>query len=115
MHIGLKRTALIMGVAATITVAQALPANAAVPRVYQGRDYASWSNSDGWLEVCDMERDGHGVYGEFYTDGRNHKTVYDMNGSRGGCGNAYHGPQYMFRVCEAAPGPDWCSGWVSFG
>lgn len=66
----------------------ALPANAAVVRVYEGSDYASVGNDRVWVEVCDMENDGNGVYGKFQLYGSaTWHYVGDGNGSQGGCGN----------------------------
>jgi hypothetical protein len=87
-----------------IVIAAASPAQAFIARAYEGSDYASYSTSDGWLEVCDMERDGHGVYGEFWQGGVLRK-VGDPNGSAGGCGNGHIAGVDRFRVCES--GGDW--------
>lgn len=80
-------------------------------RVYQGSDYAS--SNGRWVEACDMERDGNGVYGEFRTN-TGTSRVRDGNGSAGGCGNATFGAVYSFRVCEDQSGrPDPCSSWAT--
>lgn len=55
-------------------------------RVYQGSDYAGIDLATGWVEVCDMEQDGNGVYGVFSGPGAS-QSVPDPNGSAAGCGN----------------------------
>jgi hypothetical protein len=76
----------------TILTASASPASAMLLRVYEGDDYASLQTSDWnvdgyWVEVCDLERDGNGVYAIFAKTA-GWQTVRDTNGSAGGCGNA---------------------------
>jgi hypothetical protein len=79
-------------------------------RVYLGANYASSNGT--WVEVCDMERDGNGVYGQFETN-TGTSRVNDGNGSAGGCGNATFGRVNRFRVCEDRSGrPDPCSSWA---
>ncbi|GAB2810088.1 hypothetical protein [Lentzea nigeriaca] len=79
-------------------------------RVYLGENYASSNGT--WVEVCDMERDGNGVYGQFETN-TGTSRVNDGNGSAGGCGNATFGRVNRFRVCEDRSGrPDPCSSWA---
>ncbi|WP_167514198.1 hypothetical protein [Streptomyces griseoluteus] len=56
--------------------------------MYEGSDYASVGNDRVWVEVCDMENDGNGVYGKFQLYGSaTWHYVGDGNGSQGGCGN----------------------------
>jgi hypothetical protein len=79
-------------------------------RVYLGNNYAS--SNGRWVEVCDMERDGNGVYGLFRTN-TGTARVNDGNGSQRGCGNATFGRVNLFRVCEDRSGrPDPCSSWA---
>jgi hypothetical protein len=86
-------------------------AAAASARVYEGDDYAS--SNGRWVEVCDIERDGNGVYGEFRTN-TGWTTVRDGNGSNGGCGNATFGSVNLFRICEdRSYRPDPCSSYAS--
>jgi hypothetical protein len=87
-----------------LVITSATPAQAFIARAFEGSDYASYSTTDGWLEVCDMERDGHGVYGEFWQSGVK-RRVGDANGSAGGCGNGHIGGVDRFLVCES--GDDW--------
>ncbi|MFF9301835.1 hypothetical protein [Streptomyces sp. NPDC014764] len=57
-------------------------------RVHEGSDYASVGNDRAWVEVCDMETTGNGVYGKFQLHGSaTWHYVGDGNGSQGGCGN----------------------------
>ncbi|MGW4211383.1 hypothetical protein ACWEIJ_25545 [Lentzea sp. NPDC004789] len=89
---------------AGVVTADASPANGeldALARVYayQGDDYASTTGR--WVEACDMERDGNGVYGEFWYGSSGHTYVWDGNGSAGGCGNqTLSSTVTRFRVCE---------------
>jgi hypothetical protein len=99
-------TAFTLGV---IVLADA-PAFASTWYVYQGDDYAVVNTHDGWVAACDMETDGHSVYGVFQQGGGS-LTKYDSNGSAAGCGNATFTGVVRFKVCEAVVGPDWCSGW----
>lgn len=103
----------------TVLVVSASPASALLLRVYEGDDYASlqtsdW-NADGyWVEVCDLERDGNGVYATFVRTG-GWQTVRDPNGAAGGCGNTRVDlSTYRFQVCEERFGRDACSSWVTF-
>lgn len=76
---------------------------------YQGSNYASTTGT--WVEACDMERDGNGVYGEFWYGSTGHTQVWDGNGADGGCGNATLSSNVTrFRVCEDHTG---CSGIVT--
>ncbi|MFD8493108.1 hypothetical protein [Amycolatopsis sp. NPDC059657] len=97
----LSTTFIVTGVAA----ADASPAVdqdfAAFARIYakHGSDYASTTGT--WVEACDIERDGNGVYGEFWYGSTGHTQVWDGNGSDGGCGNAtLAGKVTRFKVCE---------------
>lgn len=102
----------------TTLAVSASPASATLLRVYQGDDYASVQTSDWnggyWVEVCDLERDGNGVYAIFVKTGGS-ETVRDSNGSDGGCGNTRVDlSTYKFQVCEERFGRDSCSSWVTF-
>ena len=89
----------------------ATSASASTWWTYQGDDYAQYTDSNGFIGVCDMEQDGHTVFGEFYRTNGTKITVTDRNGSSGGCGNDYVTGVYTFRVCEAFTGYDYCSRW----
>lgn len=79
--------------------------------VKQGKDYASSNGT--WVEACDMEEDGHGVYGRFDIGAGAHAIVRDPNGSAGGCGNQTFGRVYRLQVCEDLNNlPDPCSDWA---
>jgi hypothetical protein len=112
VNIGIKRTTQIIGITVILLAASAAPASAALVRVFERSDYASWDTANGWVEVCDMEEDGNAVYAQFYYSTTSYATVYDDNGSQAGCGNTYVSPSYKFRVCEDFAGPDWCSDWA---
>ncbi|OPC84664.1 hypothetical protein B4N89_30430 [Embleya scabrispora] len=83
------------------------PANAQNLRKYLGDNYASietathpWGR---WVEVCDMERDGNGVFAKFFNpeDFPSVQKVGDGNGSKAGCGNAnVRNSTYGMQVCE---------------
>jgi hypothetical protein len=83
--------------------------------IYQGDDYAVWyAGDDGFLGACDMEADGHGVYGVFDNGHGGSLTVSDTNGSAAGCGNSsldHNWSTAKFKVCESITGPDLCSKW----
>lgn len=109
-----------LGVAATaltavaILMGSALPASAAYWRYSsQGSDYARYDLDTDTLEVCDMERDGHRVYVEYYRSNGSYGYFYDGNGSKPGCTGRYVNLRYngKFRVCEEVWGPDWCPAW----
>lgn len=81
--------------------ALALSAPTAHPHalVFYGANYAFASG--GWLEACDRERDGNGVYAEGWLDSGGHVYVWDGNGSAGGCGHEIFSSRVArFRVCE---------------
>lgn len=90
------------------TAAGSDPSPLARVYAYHGSDYASTTGT--WVEACDMESDGNGVYGEFWYGSTGHTQVWDGNGSAGGCGNAvFASTVTSFRVCEDHVG---CSGIV---
>lgn len=115
----LRRTTVVLAGALAMVLVLALPAHATLVRTYEGSDYASLQTSDYtvegyWVEVCDMEQDGNGVYGLFINPG-GWKRVGDGNGSAGGCGNTRVSLNtYRFRVCEDDWGADTCSSTVEF-
>lgn len=107
--VGLVGAAALTGALLAVPAANAQGDPTVMGRVYQGSDYAS--SNGRWVEVCDIERDGNGVYEQFNTN-TGAATVRDGNGSSGGCGNATFGAVYSFRVCEDLSGlPDACSDW----
>lgn len=110
-----SRTMARIGTALAVTLGLGLtlaaPASAVTRYVYEGDDYALHRDNDGFLGVCDMERDGNAVYGVFEIPGSQSQTVRDGNGSAAGCGNNYNYSVTRFKVCEELVGPDWCSGW----
>lgn len=80
--------------------------------IHEGLDYASIDASNNWVEACDMEQDGNGVYAQFRSPSST-VTVSDGNGSQGGCGNAFvSSSTNQFRVCEDDFGSDTCSPWT---
>ncbi len=106
---GIRRA--VLGVLAAVVSVVALATTAfAYSRAYHGSDYAGVGSDLRWVEVCDIEQDGNGVYGEFRLTGGGTLTVNDGNGSAGGCGNQTAGSNItQFRVCERNDG---CTGWV---
>lgn len=73
-----------------------------------GDDYAFASSYQVW--VCDMERDGNGVYADVVLANGSHLSIWDDNGSQAGCSTAQFGSRIArFRVCEDHVG---CSGWA---
>ncbi|MGW6709177.1 hypothetical protein ACWGDE_30405 [Streptomyces sp. NPDC054956] len=102
---------LAMMAAAAIGAAPSANASAtATDSVSIGANYASYDISTGWFEVCDMERDGNGVYIKFSNSygGSEGGTYGDSNGSAGGCGNGnVKGYKYM-AICEDSIGWDSC-------
>jgi hypothetical protein len=78
---------------------------------FEGSDYGSIDTSNNWVEACDMEQDGNGVYAQFRSPNST-ITVSDGNGSQGGCGNTFvSSATTEFRVCEDDFGSDTCTGW----
>ncbi|MBB4965564.1 hypothetical protein [Saccharothrix violaceirubra] len=107
-----SRLVVLAGCAALATTALVTPAAGAdataLGRVYVQANYAGSNGT--WVEVCDMERDGNGVYGLFWVNGGSKPTeLWDGSGSSGGCGNATYGSVQKFRVCEDVVGLDICS------
>lgn len=109
-----KRTAKVMGIAALgvgLATLTASPASASTWWAYHGDDYATYSDTDGYIAVCDMEQDGHGVFGQYKKATGTLFTVRDRNGSSGGCGNDYVTGVYVFRVCEELTAITNCGAW----
>ncbi|WP_329081021.1 MULTISPECIES: hypothetical protein [unclassified Streptosporangium] len=79
-------------------------------RGYEGSDYVGVGADHRWVEVCDKEQDGNGVYGQFYYKGSALlHTVGDSNGSAAGCGNrTFPGDVTVASVCEDVAGNDSC-------
>jgi len=104
-------TKLLVGFAARSTfLALSPPADAHFTRAYEGSNYASVGNDHRWVEVCDMEQDGNGVYGYFYVYNHAPEEVSDHNGSEAGCGNSILPDRVMsFMVCERHWTGDSCS------
>lgn len=71
-----------------------VPSSKSYGSVKQGSPYD-------WIEACDRDADGKGVYVEYWTYKGGHFFVWDGNGSKPGCGNAKVGPSSVkgFRVC----------------
>nr|WTA65609.1 hypothetical protein OHB51_24255 [Micromonospora sp. NBC_00855] len=101
-----------------LALSAASPAMAANTYAFEGSDYAAtnpaWSN---WFEVCDVEKDGNGVYAQFRDSYENYiggfdAKYWDSDGSAGGCrsGNL-SGYVAKIQVCEDDWGDDTCSGW----
>jgi len=85
----IRRGAVVVAAATAIVVAASSPASA-YTRQYLSEDspnYAGVGDDRRWVEVCDMERDGNGVKGEFVMINGRTMTVGDGNGSAAGCGN----------------------------
>jgi len=69
--------------------------------LWQGDDVASINTSNMAVTVCDQERDGNGVFGQFITTSGAVTKVGDPTGSGIGCGNVtVASTTYRFRVCE---------------
>ena len=107
-------TALAAVAAPALLFATATPAFAHYTVVYQGRDMASVSGDHKRGSVCDREKDGNAVYGEFFTGLR---TVTEWDGGDRGCDNVKlesHEVIKQVRVCENTKrgnGKDACSPW----
>jgi hypothetical protein len=96
-----------------MVLATGSPAHAHGFRVYEGSDYAGVGDDHRWTEVCDLERDGNGVYATYTSWRGDTHTVGDSNGANGGCGN-WTAPWDVASivVCEDDWGGDTCSGRV---
>ncbi len=88
------------------------PASARDVDVSQGDDYAYLDQlgSKDRVGVCDIERDGHGVYVKVWLD-NGYDEFSDGNGSATGCSTRDYGAYSVdsIEVCESVTGPDWCS------
>ncbi|MCX4906226.1 hypothetical protein [Streptomyces sp. NBC_00878] len=99
----LGRLASVLAGAGMLALATALPAQAASYfRMHEGSDYVGVAANRHWVEVCDMERDGNGVYASFWTREEGYVgDVGDGNGSAGGCGNrTFPGTVIAVELCE---------------
>jgi hypothetical protein len=106
----MKRKTVVVLLIGLLLALTATPAQAHFTRTFEGLDYASVGGEHRWVEVCDMERDGHGVFGAFY-DGNYRKLLElrDPNGSAGGCGNGRTSVNIRYySVCEDWPGVNEC-------
>jgi hypothetical protein len=109
-----RAAAFVIGGVAVLVVGLATPANAWSGPAYQGNDYARVIGvPDNIIEVCDQERDGHGVYADYYLNIGAHRTLTDANGSAYPCykDDWYYQGYWIvrFRVCEKVINA--CSGW----
>lgn len=103
-----KKTLAITAMAATgiFTTLAATPAYAS-GTAWHGSDSAYASG--GYIQACDGERDGNGVYAEAYWSNGPHQTIWDGNGSASGCSWVEWGTRISrYRVCEDHVG---CSAW----
>ncbi|WP_436758033.1 hypothetical protein [Streptosporangium sp. V21-05] len=105
----LKTLSVIAGIGALV-FSTAMPAQAHLVRAYHGDDYASIGADHRWVEVCDIERDGNGVYASFTVRGTTGpQKVGDPNGSAAGCGNrVFSGEVLGFSLCEDVSGNNNC-------
>lgn len=90
------------------------PAAAAEPyaRAYADRD-ASWAEaSTNQGGVCDNDRDGHGVRGEFRRSDGTTAQVGDGNGAEAGCGHTATPSGVSFTAVRVCVDREGCSGWV---
>ena len=107
-----RRATAVIASTTALVLLSAAPAFAVKVQAKQGSDYASLETDDYWVEVCDMENDGNGVYAQFSDTGGGWETVGDANGSAGGCGNDYVDFRVdRFKVCESDLLQDSCSAW----
>jgi hypothetical protein len=75
-----------------------------------GPNYGGFEGA--WVEACDMDANGRGVYVEGSLFNGDHFERGDSNGSQGGCGNATYGSNvYSLRVCERGSGCSWYRDW----
>lgn len=101
-------------IASALVLAPVAPALADYTVVYQGKDMASVSADHLRGSVCDREKDGNAVYGDFFTGLR---TVREWDGGDRGCDNVKlqsHEVIKQVRVCEntrRGTAKDACSAW----
>ncbi|GGV46291.1 hypothetical protein GCM10010293_54670 [Streptomyces griseoflavus] len=110
----LVRLASVLTGSLMLVLAATLPAqSASYFRAYLGSNYAGVGADREWVEVCDIERDGNGVYAAFYVKyGGYAGTVRDGNGSSGGCGNArFAGTIIGVELCEDQVTGPLCDYW----
>jgi hypothetical protein len=108
--VGAALTALIAP--ATLIATQA-PALAHYAKVSQGSDYAVVYSDHFSGAVCDKERDGHSVYGQWFNGVQ---TFTEADGGDAGCDTISwsNAAAREFRVCEKIAGrKDPCSPWVA--
>jgi hypothetical protein len=91
-------------VGTAIMVVAPAPVEAATVSAPEAKSYGSVKSGQpyDWIEACDKDRDGHGVFVECWTRNGGHAYVWDGNGSKPNCGNAkVYGPDKVtsFRVC----------------
>ncbi|GAA0809567.1 hypothetical protein [Spirilliplanes yamanashiensis] len=105
---------LALGCASGLVLAAGAPAMA-IPgppwHAYEGSDYAVVLAGKRYVGVCDMERDGNGVYGQFWLHGGTDWSprISDPNGSAGGCGNhTFPADVRYFKICEKDAGEPTC-------
>ena len=103
----LKRTALVgaaMVIGASTVFVLSTPAFAALGytlSLWEGDDVAAINTSNMAVTVCDQERDGNGVFGQFVTTSGAVTKIGNSNGSAAGCNNTTAvSTTYRFRVCE---------------
>ncbi|MFD5513236.1 hypothetical protein ACFWIB_36580 [Streptomyces sp. NPDC127051] len=101
----LTRTSVVLSLAAVPLFLSAT--NAFAAGIHHGDDYGY--NVGNTVYACDNERDGNGVYVEYWGEGSTHGQVWDGNGSAAGCGSASVPSLWSFQVCEDHSG---CSGRV---
>lgn len=85
------------------------PASASI--AYQGKDYSNVFGKQ--IVVCDQEKDGRRVGGEFRTVGGGGGVLVDGNGSKSPCADQVVN-RYItaHRTCESVKnGPKYCSAW----
>jgi hypothetical protein len=106
---------LVIGVVAVLVMGLSTPATAWSGPVYHGHDYARVIGvPDNIIEVCDQERDGHGVYADYHLSNGARRTLTDANGSAYPCyKDDWHDERLwivLFRVCEKVVNT--CSVWL---
>ncbi|MGP3928306.1 hypothetical protein [Streptomyces sp. 8N616] len=108
----IARGLVVAGAATSLAFLTATSAYAWDDKVNEGFDYATitfhtWTET---IEVCDLERDGNGVYAVVrHRTGEDH--LGDSNGSQAGCSSRDFEGVTNFAVCEDDWGSDTCVWW----
>jgi hypothetical protein len=98
------RTLTALGALLAVLAFGQTPASAHTDKVFHGKDVAIVTSDHMHGTVCDEERDGHWVAGEWFL--ANGDTITTFDGGDAPCANTvnFDSPAWGFRVCEEGKG-----------